>query len=152
MPRQAKGRTGSADSSKKVDRRHLTEEQRREVAVALRQDGHSLRAIAGALGTSKDTVARDLEGTVSPETVQGLDGTSRNRVSRFITESRDEWRFADVPLRRDQVTTPEDLLEFLDIEDEPRDDQEARITAWVAEDQPDPESLLMYLLNHEGWL
>lgn len=61
------------------DRRHLTDEQRRDVAVALRQDGHSLRAIAGALGTSKDTVARDLDSGVSsetPEEVTGLDGKS----------------------------------------------------------------------------
>lgn len=62
-----------------VDRRHLTEEQRREVAVALRQDGHSLRAIAGALGTSHTQVRRDLEdsgGTDVPPEVTGRDGKS----------------------------------------------------------------------------
>lgn len=51
-----------------ADRRQLTEEQRREIAAQLRADGHSLRAIAGALGTSKDTIARDLE-IVAPETI-----------------------------------------------------------------------------------
>lgn len=62
------------------DRRHLTDEQRRKVAVSLRQDGHSLRAIAGALGTSKDTVARDLDDSgvsdETPDEVVGLDGKS----------------------------------------------------------------------------
>lgn len=51
-----------------ADRRQLTDEQRRTVSAQLRADGHSLRAIAGALGVSKDTVARDLE-IVSPETI-----------------------------------------------------------------------------------
>lgn len=44
-----------------ADRRQLTEEQRRAVVVELRQAGHSLRAIAGALGTSEPTVRRDLD-------------------------------------------------------------------------------------------
>ena len=40
-----------------ADRRQLTEEQRRAVAVDLRRDGHSERAIAGALGVSQPTRA-----------------------------------------------------------------------------------------------
>lgn len=51
-----------------ADRRQLTEEQRREVALALRQEGHSFRAIAGALGVSHQTVANDLE-IVNPLTI-----------------------------------------------------------------------------------
>lgn len=42
------------------DRRHLTEDQRREMVTSLRKDGHSYRAIAGALGVSEPTVRRDI--------------------------------------------------------------------------------------------
>jgi len=58
------------------DRRHLTVEQRREMVAALREEGHSLRAIAGATGTSLGTVQRDVAG-VSPDTpaeIHGQDG------------------------------------------------------------------------------
>jgi hypothetical protein len=60
-----------------ADRRQLTEEQRRAVAVALRPE-HSLRAIGGALGVSATQVQRDLAGVtdVTPERVTGLDGKS----------------------------------------------------------------------------
>jgi ParB-like chromosome segregation protein Spo0J len=43
-----------------ADRRQMTPEQRREVVAALREAGHSLRAIGGAVGVSKDQVAKDL--------------------------------------------------------------------------------------------
>jgi transposase-like protein len=65
------------------DRRHLDPEQRREVVSALRADGHSLRAIAGAVKVSKDTVAKDVRQLSTgrqlapPERVLGLDGKSR---------------------------------------------------------------------------
>lgn len=44
-----------------LDRRHLTAEQRREVVGSLREEGHSLRAIAGALGVSKSQVEKDVK-------------------------------------------------------------------------------------------
>lgn len=66
-----------------ADRRHLDRDQRRQVVADLRSGGHSLRAIAGAVGVGKDTVAKDL-GQLStdrqldtPERVVGLDGKSR---------------------------------------------------------------------------
>lgn len=43
-----------------ADRRQLTEEQRQEVALVLRREGHSERAIAGALGVPKTTIHRDI--------------------------------------------------------------------------------------------
>lgn len=43
-----------------ADRRQLTEEQRRPVVAELRNQGHSVRAIAGALGVGKSTVHDDL--------------------------------------------------------------------------------------------
>lgn len=57
------------------DRRHLDPAQRREVVADLRADGHSLRAIAGAIGVSAKTVHQDLAGvtSVTPE-VHGRDG------------------------------------------------------------------------------
>lgn len=64
-----------------ADRRMLTVEQRREVVAALRSEGHSLRAIAGAVGVSKSQVADDLSelssGVQLPDRVRGLDGKSR---------------------------------------------------------------------------
>lgn len=62
-----------------ADRRHLTDEQRRQVAVELRKGGHSIRAIAGALGVPPATAQRDTAG-VSPDTpdgrTRGADGKS----------------------------------------------------------------------------
>lgn len=61
-----------------LDRRHLDPGQRREIVAALRADGHSLRAIAGAVGTSQTQVARDLQASgvteVTPSEVHGKDG------------------------------------------------------------------------------
>lgn len=62
-----------------TDRRHLTAAQRRSVVAALREQGHSTRAIANAVGVDKKQVQRDLEevGTVSPpDRVTGKDGKS----------------------------------------------------------------------------
>jgi transposase-like protein len=44
-----------------VLRRHLTPEMRRAIVAELREDGQSTRQIAETLGTSKDTVHRDLQ-------------------------------------------------------------------------------------------
>jgi ParB-like chromosome segregation protein Spo0J len=75
------------------DRRHLDVEQRREVVAALREQGHSLRAIAEAVGASKDTVQRDLA-TVSPETVPdrtiGLDGKSRPSTRPTVVAAKNQ--------------------------------------------------------------
>lgn len=65
-----------------ADRRQLTEEQRRAVVVELRREGHSERAIAGALGVSQPTVHRDLAReidsgeSISPERVSRQGGGS----------------------------------------------------------------------------
>lgn len=61
-----------------ADRRHLRPEQRRPIVKALREDGHSLRAIGGALGISQTQVANDLEGVnrLTPDRVEGQDGKS----------------------------------------------------------------------------
>lgn len=74
-----------------ADRRHLSIQQRHEMVADLRREGHSLRAIAGAVGASKDTVARDLA-TVSretvPERVTGRDGKSRPATRPLIVATK----------------------------------------------------------------
>lgn len=63
-----------------TDRRHLAPEHRRPIVADLRAQGHSLRAIAGALGISKSQVANDLEAlstsgqSPQPERVRTSDG------------------------------------------------------------------------------
>ena len=68
-----------------ADRRQLSEDERKAVAADLRAEGHSLRAIADALGVSKSQVDRDLStvprGTV-PRQVVGLDGKKRPAQAR----------------------------------------------------------------------
>lgn len=60
------------------DRRHLTEDQRREMVAALRKDGHSERAIAGALGVSQMTVHRDIARAIeSPDSIHQPDRVIR---------------------------------------------------------------------------
>lgn len=44
-----------------ADRRHMTREDRMKVVVHLREQGYSLRAIAGAVGVSDAQVRRDIE-------------------------------------------------------------------------------------------
>src|SRR5690606_11062312 len=62
-------------------RRQLTEDQRRAVAVELRQQGYSYRAIAGALGVSHEQVRKDVTASgvneltpEQPDRVKALDG------------------------------------------------------------------------------
>lgn len=71
-----------------VDRRHLDPDQRRELAADLRSSGHSLRSIGGALGVSKNTVARDLSGVQgeTPGEVLGRDGKSYPSKRAAITK------------------------------------------------------------------
>lgn len=59
-----------------TDRRQMSAEQRREVVAALREVGHSLRAIGGAVGVSEAQVHRDLSGvtSVTPDETLGRDG------------------------------------------------------------------------------
>lgn len=60
------------------DRRAMPRAERLEVVKALRDEGHSTRAIAGAVGVDHSTVVRDLSGGASapPAQVTGTDGKS----------------------------------------------------------------------------
>jgi hypothetical protein len=60
-----------------ADRRHLTPDQRREVVGTLREQGHSLRAIAGAVRVSEPTVRRDVE-----KAIASGDAIAPERVTR----------------------------------------------------------------------
>ena len=66
-----------------ADRRQMTTEQRREIELELRKEGHSQRAIAGALGVSRQAVRKGLVKAAGPqgppqfpERSEGLDGKS----------------------------------------------------------------------------
>lgn len=73
---------GSEDDAQAIaatlntDRRHMDIEQRRAIVAHLREQGHSLRAIAGAVGASLGTVQTDVAAVYphTPETVRGADG------------------------------------------------------------------------------
>jgi N6-adenosine-specific RNA methylase IME4/DNA-binding CsgD family transcriptional regulator len=81
-----------------ADRRHLDESQRRAVVVELRREGHSERAIAGALGVSKTTVHNDIEDarlvtgdqSVEPKRVVRQGGGSYPARRPVVVSSRDE--------------------------------------------------------------
>lgn len=62
------------------DRRPMAKEDRLPIVKALREEGHSLRAIAGAMGVSQTQVKRDLSTVTDvtvPDRVKSLDGKSR---------------------------------------------------------------------------
>lgn len=63
-----------------ADRRQLSEDQRQEVVAELRRQGHSQRAIAGALGVSQSTIRNDVAelstSTQFPERIRRLNGGS----------------------------------------------------------------------------
>jgi ParB-like chromosome segregation protein Spo0J len=74
------------------DRRHLDVWTRRKVVESLRSEGHSERAIAGAVGVTKTTVHRDLETLGGPggppAQIAGRDGKNyaparRKRASKI---------------------------------------------------------------------
>jgi SAM-dependent methyltransferase len=75
-----------------MDRRQLSADQRQQIVADLRSEGHSLRAIAGALGVSHTQARRDVEGIGNdvpmPERVRTSDGRSypARRPERVPTE------------------------------------------------------------------
>lgn len=77
---------GSEDDARAIaatlntDRRHMDIDQRRAIVAHLREQGHSLRAIAGAVGVSAKTVHQDLSTVTQvtvPDRIIGSDGKSR---------------------------------------------------------------------------
>lgn len=75
-----------------TDRRQLTAEQRREIVATLREQGHSLRAIAGAVGVSHPTVIDDLAGgkDLPPDEVTGRDGKRYPSKRPTLVAAKDE--------------------------------------------------------------
>ncbi len=70
-----------------VDRRHMGIDQRREIVAHLRSEGHSLRAIAGAVGVSQVTVRNDL--IVNPLTMPDRINTSDGRTYPATRPAKD---------------------------------------------------------------
>lgn len=73
------------------DRRAMPKAERLEVVKALREDGHSIRAIAGAVGIDSRQVQRELSGVdmSTPPATRGLDGKTypARREPRQATEA-----------------------------------------------------------------
>ncbi len=108
-----------------VDRRHLSVDQRRSMVADLRQQGHSLRGIAGVVGVSEGQVRKDIAaeelrtGTqLTPDNVVGIDGKSRSAKAGRVyrTDADHIIRFANdlVPVmnnhaRLDWSTVPDDV-------------------------------------------
>ena len=97
-------------STLNTDRRQLTVAQRREVTAALREQGHSLRAIATAVGVDDKTVRNDLstaDYSAVPGRVTGLDGKSRpsSRPSIVASKNAREAARAQEALRTAPVPT-----------------------------------------------
>lgn len=76
-----------------TDRRQLAPEQRREVHAALREQGHSLRAIAGATGVDEKTVRNDLaiaDQSAIPERVNRQGGGTYPARRPTVVVAKDE--------------------------------------------------------------
>lgn len=73
------------------DRRMLARDQRVQVVQALREEGHSLRAIAGAVGVAPNTVRADLAGVqdCTPAETLGVDG-KRYPARRTVVAAKTE--------------------------------------------------------------
>ena len=100
-----------------MDRRHLDRETRSTLARSLREQGHSLRAIAGALGASKSQLARDLDedvplshdGTVATGDQEAEDTETPSEPQRVVgMDGRSQ------PATRRGPWSPDELLHLLD--------------------------------------
>jgi ParB-like chromosome segregation protein Spo0J len=92
------------------DRRHLTKQQRQEIAVALRQEGHSYLAIAGVTGVSKSQTVRDVQESivpgryVAPERVATLDGRTYPAIRKGRSPLSTERGQLQARAHRDRLT------------------------------------------------
>jgi IS30 family transposase len=72
----------------------LDADQRREIGAALREHGHSLRAIAGVVGVDPATVHRDAVrsgvAAATPDEVRGQDGKRYPARRPTIVAAKDE--------------------------------------------------------------
>lgn len=124
------------------DRRAMAREQRLPVVAELRQQGHSERAIAGAVGVSKAQVHRDLQSIGSPEPmperVRTADGRSyparRPAVSSFDPDEEEpEPLFAD----GEEDAIADELTAALDREPEPAELEQAKAECIESKAVPD---------------
>jgi transposase len=105
-----------------MDRRHLDRDTRSTLAKSLREQGHSLRAIAGALGVGKSQVARDLDedglplspdGTVASEPSTDT-VTVGDKATSFPAERVVGMDGRSQPATRRGPWSPDELLSLLD--------------------------------------
>ncbi len=118
-----------------LDRRHLDADQRRELVAALRANGHSERAIAGALGVSQPTVHRDLEVVgdtgESPAQVHGKDGKTyparRTPIAVPPTEPDEDDEISEEEMQAILDTYGDDLTDEL-VDQAVEENQESKRT------------------------
>jgi transposase-like protein len=108
LPDDSKERGAALTALNDARRQRMEVGQRREVVAALRSDGHSMRAIAGAVGVSQSMVHKDIvqlstsEQLTEPERSIGLDGKSRptRKKPEAYYGKGDKFDDVVVPLRR----------------------------------------------------
>lgn len=132
-------------STLNLARRHMNADQRREIVASLRERGHSLRAIAGAVGASKSQVERDLSGVPdgTPETVKGADGKSYPARRPTVVPAKNEREASKAQTALATVTDPpEGIRSVRDLGRQARAEQksahaEAERNAPIVEDASD---------------
>lgn len=125
------------------DRRQLSEDQRREVVKVLREQGHSIRAIADALKVGKSTVADDISGLSGAGQLATPDRVSRKSGGSYPA-ARPKAAPAPVPAAPEPVASPEEPEALLTEQESPANIDEAAVRASVADalerHVPDPEA------------
>lgn len=95
-----------------ADRRHMTADQRRQVVTALREQGHSLRAIAGAVGVDVATIHRDINragvAAATPAESVGRDGKRYPARRQTIVAARDEREAQQAQQALASIPTPDE--------------------------------------------
>jgi len=127
----------TVESDRDVDHLpRLDADQRREIGAALREHGHSLRAIAGAVGVSEGAVRKDITaeevrtGThLAPAEVAGQDGKRYPARRPTIVAAKDE-RQAEKAQRAlaSSGETPEGLRTVRDIGRQSRAEERADVS------------------------
>jgi ParB-like chromosome segregation protein Spo0J len=133
-------------TSANLFRRHLTREQRAEVAAKLREQGWSLRRIGEAVGVHHDTIREDLVSIVGnptiPERVERKGGGSypahRPRpVASIIVESERDQHRAEAALQALGESAPAKLIGLKNAEERVRDERFAALRRVVVPERID---------------
>lgn len=131
-----------------LDRRQISPEQRRELVAVLRQEGHSQRAIAGAVGVSQKQVRNDLAQLststqfTEPERTKGLDNKWRpaKRPTVVTAKNEKEAKQAQNLLSTRPDLTDSNVVTLHEARKEARQQDKAERVASIASSEPPPVS------------